>query len=131
MGEHIDRQYIDLETDPFLPYATVMPDPYAVRHVAVERFAAAILPGITRPADSRTRDRMVAMAIRLHELESRYENILIVDNVLHWPWIREHYNSISGKTAAADVPGIAAEIVEPVDVMTCNRPSVIESTVAR
>ena len=34
MGEHIPREYIDLETDPFLPYATTMPDPYAVRHVA-------------------------------------------------------------------------------------------------
>ena len=33
MGEHIPREYIDLETDPFRPHSTVMPDPYAVRCV--------------------------------------------------------------------------------------------------
>jgi len=92
MGEHIQREYIDLETDPFRPYATAMPDPFAVRHVALERFAAAVLPSITRPPDSQTRDRMVHMARRLCELEQQYERILFVDSVLHWPWIREAYN---------------------------------------
>lgn len=92
MGEHIQREYIDLETDRFRPYATVMPDPFAVRHVAPERFAAAVLPSITRPPDSQTRARMVHMARRLYELEKRYDRILFVDSVLHWPWIREAYN---------------------------------------
>lgn len=92
MGEHIRREYIDLETDPFRPYATVMPDPFAVRHVAPDRFAAAVLPSITRPPDSQTRARMVHMAWRLRELEQQYERILFVDSVLHWPWIREAYN---------------------------------------
>jgi hypothetical protein len=92
MGEHIRREYIDLETDPFRPYATVMPDPFAVRHVAPDRFAAAVLPSITRPPDSQTRARMVHMAWRLRELEQQYERIFFVDSVLHWPWIREAYN---------------------------------------
>lgn len=92
MGEHIPRAYIDLETDPFRPYATVMPDPFAVRHVAPERFAAAVLPSITRPPDPQTRDRMVYMAWRLRELEHRFDRILFVASVLYWPWIREAYN---------------------------------------
>lgn len=92
MGEHVPRQYIDLETDPFRPYATFMPDPFAVRHVSPERFAAALLPSLTRPPDTQTRSRMIHMAWRLCELEHRYERILFVDSVLHWPWIREAYN---------------------------------------
>ncbi len=95
MGEHIPREYIDLETDPFRPYATVMPDPFAVRHVSPERFAAAVLPSITRPPDHQTRARMVHMAARLSELEKKYERILLVISVLYWPWIREAYNLLS------------------------------------
>ena len=95
MGERIPRAYIDLETDPFRPYATVMPDPFAVRHVAPERFAAAVLPSITRPPDSQTRDRIIHMAWRLCELEQRHQRILFVTSVLHWPWIREAYNQFT------------------------------------
>ena len=75
LGEHISRAFIDLETDPFRPYATVMPDPFAVRHVTPERFAAAVLPSITRPPDQQTRARMVYMAHRLRELERQHEKI--------------------------------------------------------
>lgn len=91
MGEHIPREYIDLETDPFRPYATVMPDPFAVRHVSPEKFAAAVLPSIIRPPDQQTQSRIMHMASRLAELERKYERILFVDSVLHWPWIREAY----------------------------------------
>ena len=91
LGEHIPRAYIDLETDPFLPYSTVMPDPYALRHVSPEKFAAALLPSITRPPDDQTRQRMVYMASRLFELQKRHDRILFVCSVLHWPWIREAY----------------------------------------
>ncbi len=94
MGEHIAREYIDLETDPFQPYSTVMPDPFAVRHVSAEKFAAALLPSITRPPDEQTQERIVHMAWRLAELEDQYERILLVSSVLHWPWIREAYRDL-------------------------------------
>lgn len=94
MGEHIPREYIDLETDRFKPYATVMPDPFAVRRVSPEKFAAAVLPGITRPPEPQTRDRMVHMAMRLTELEKHHRRILLVTSVLHWPWIREAYHHL-------------------------------------
>ncbi len=94
MGEHIPREYIDLETDRFMPHATVMPDPFAVRHVSPEKFAAAVLPSITRPPELQTRERMVHMARRLIELEKRYHRILLVTSVLDWPWIREAYQQL-------------------------------------
>lgn len=94
MGEHLRREYIDLETDPFLPFAAVMPDPFALRHVRPERFAAALLPNISRPPDEQTRDRILHMAIRLRELEQRHERVLFVTSVLYWPWIREAYQGL-------------------------------------
>ncbi len=91
MGEHIPRAYIDLETAPFLPFSSIMPDPFAVRQVSAERFAAAVLPSLPRPPDRQTRARIVHMASQLAELEKRYDRILYVTSVLHWPWIREAY----------------------------------------
>ncbi|MEM9645888.1 MAG: hypothetical protein AAF989_12930, partial [Planctomycetota bacterium] len=96
MGEHIPRAYVDLETDPFRPYSAVMPDPYAVRHVPPERFAAALLPSIIRPSDEQTRRRIIHMAAQLAHLEKRHKKILFVTSVLQWPWIREAYRSLVG-----------------------------------
>ncbi len=103
MGEHIPREYIDLETDPFRPYATVMPDPFAVRHVSPEKFAAAVLPSIIRPPDSQTQARILHMASRLAELEERYKKILFVVSVLHWPWIREAYTQLQSSRTPSEM----------------------------
>ncbi len=111
MGEHIPREYIDLETDPFLPFATEMPDPYALRTVAPEKFAAAILPGISRPPDDQTRDRIRYMAYRLYQLQLHHQKILFVTSVLYWPWIREAYTE--WQQAATD--NRAADATLPVD----------------
>ena len=114
MGEHIPRQYIDLETDPFRPYSTVMPDPYAVRHVRPERFAAALLPSLTRPHDEQTQARIVYMASQLRELETRFDRILLVCSVLHWPWIREAYDMMGDHDDTTDTRSeSSAELVLP------------------
>ncbi|MEE2935289.1 MAG: hypothetical protein VYA84_04750 [Planctomycetota bacterium] len=113
MGEHIPREYIDLESNHFRPYATVMPDPFAVRHVSPERFAAAVLPSITRPPDRQTEDRMVHMAQCLIELEQRYDNILFVTSLLHWPWIREAHNELTSKSTPTSRSEAAATIELP------------------
>ena len=113
LGEHIHRAYIDLETDPFSPYATAMPDPFAVRHVPPERFAAALLPSITRPPDLQTRSRLVHMAHRLWELQQRYQRILFVTSVLDWPWIREAYTELFDEaTAKRDGSAMRLELPE-------------------
>ncbi|MCA9138755.1 MAG: hypothetical protein KDB00_18415 [Planctomycetales bacterium] len=100
MGEHIPRAYVDLETDPFLPFSSVMPDPFAVRQVTAERFAAAVLPSVPRPSDRQTRSRILYMASRLAELETRFDRILCICSILHWPWIREAYTDLFSKQAA-------------------------------
>ncbi|MFG0260985.1 MAG: hypothetical protein ACF788_01140 [Novipirellula sp. JB048] len=122
MGEHLPRAYIDLETDPFIPYSTVMPDPFAVRHVAPEMFAAALLPSITRPPDLQSRNQIVHMAMRLRELETQHERILLVCSVLHWPWIREAYQQLSAtdpndprNESSADLRLPEHDIVQPAE----------------
>ncbi len=91
MGEHIPRKFIDLETDEFEPYSFVSPDPYCLKQVRIERFAAAILPSIPRPESQQRRDRIKMMAYNLRQLSIDHQNILLVCNVLDWPWIREAY----------------------------------------
>ncbi len=103
MGEHIPREFIDLETNRFQPYSTVMPDPYAVRLVQIEKFAAAVLPSIPRPSDDHTRERMAYMAARLVALAQTHQQILLVTSVLDWPWIREAHRLLKeGKGRGLD-----------------------------
>ena len=93
MGEHIARRFIDLETEEFEPFSLSMPDPYAVREVPIEKFAAALLPAIPQPDSQLTRQRISTMAARLRELERSFTNILFVTSILHWPWIRAAYRA--------------------------------------
>ncbi|KAA5542213.1 hypothetical protein FYK55_15530 [Roseiconus nitratireducens] len=122
MGEHIPRAYIDLETNPFLPFSTVMPDPFAVRHVSAERFAAAVLPSLPRPPDRQTRARILHMAARLAELEQHHQRILYVTSVLQWPWVREAYTDWFSRDAATkSETSNALQLPEPDDVLPAER----------
>ncbi len=89
MGEHIPREFIDLETREFRPYTAVLPDDYALQRLPIERFAAAILPFLARPPEGQITHRIRHMARRLGELQVRYHSILLICSILHWPWIRE------------------------------------------
>ncbi|MEX2174162.1 MAG: hypothetical protein WD872_07355 [Pirellulaceae bacterium] len=91
LSEHIPRAFIDLETARFVADTAVLPDPYALKTVSVERFAAAVLPAIERPAHPQHAQRIAHMARRLRDLEQRYSSILFVGSLLDWPWIREAY----------------------------------------
>ncbi len=90
-GERVPMQFIDLETARFEPHSAVLPDAYALKNVAWERFAAALLPAIPRPPDGQRLDRIRHMARRLWELERRYHSTLCVCSILDWPWIREAF----------------------------------------
>ncbi len=100
--ERIPRAFIDLETNRFVPHGAVTPDAYALKRVALERFAASCLPAIERPQEPQRLARIAHMAQRLHELELRYKKILFVCNVLDWPWIREAYSAKSSLLAEDD-----------------------------
>ncbi|MCA9054406.1 MAG: hypothetical protein KDA75_11245 [Planctomycetaceae bacterium] len=89
--ERMPRAFIDLETERFQPLAAALPDPYALKRVAVEQFAGAVLPALPRLPEGQPLERAVAMAARLRELEQQYQSILFVCSLTDWPWIREAY----------------------------------------
>jgi hypothetical protein len=91
LGEHMRREYIDLETTDFQPHAAILPDAYALKKLSIERFAAVILPFLSRPPEGQITNRVIHMAHRLLDLESRYESILFLCPILFWPWIREAF----------------------------------------
>ncbi|MFQ5730970.1 MAG: hypothetical protein ACE5KM_03335 [Planctomycetaceae bacterium] len=105
--EHMPRAFIDLETERFEPIAAVLPDPYAVKSVSADRFAAAVLPTVPRLPEGQPQDRVAVMARRLRELEKRHESILFLCSLPEWPWIREVYRAAAAPTAADE------EVEEP------------------
>jgi hypothetical protein len=102
LQERMPRAFIDLETSVFLPIAAGMPDPYALKLVPVEKFAAAVLPAIRRLPEGQPTDRVVMMAHRLHELEKKYKSILFVCSLVDWPWVKDAYTSETVPTAEDD-----------------------------
>jgi hypothetical protein len=92
LGEHLPRAFIDLETPHFEPHVGVFPDPYALKRVSPEGFAAAVLPAIPRPEPGQHADRIAWMAHRLRQLEGRHRSVLFVCSLLDWPWVREAYH---------------------------------------
>jgi hypothetical protein len=90
-GERIAREFVDMETPRFEASASVFPDPYALKIVSPEGFAAAVLPAIGPPEAGQHASRMVAMASRLRELEASYQSILFVCSLTDWPWVRDAY----------------------------------------
>lgn len=91
MQERIHRAYIDLDVESFQGHTQVLPDPYALKQVGAEQFAAAVLPTLRRPTDPQHLKRIQWMAQQLRELEKSFESILFTCSVLDWPWIREAY----------------------------------------
>jgi hypothetical protein len=102
LEERLPRAFIDLETARFDVYAGVLPDPYALKQVAPEKFAAAVLPSIPPLPQGQPQARAVHMARRLRELEQRHERILFVCSLLDWPWIREAYTEQRATIAEDD-----------------------------
>ncbi len=91
VGEHKAIEFIDMESLEFDSPDAFFPDPYALKHVSLERFAAAVLPHIERPPIGQETQRIQWMARRLRQLEERYESIVAVISIVDWPWIREAY----------------------------------------
>ena len=88
----IDRAYVDLEVEIYEEQELVLPDPYALKEVALETFLAALLPALPPPQpDGQRYQRICRMAYELHRLELEYERIAFVCAVADWPWIRQAY----------------------------------------
>lgn len=92
--EGIPRAYIDREVSRFEPSAFSTADPYALKHVSLASYGAAMLPSIPAPTTGTQRWQRIAwMAFRLHELELYYESIVCLCSLEDWPWIRTAYQS--------------------------------------
>ena len=95
VGERIPTRFIDMETPIFEGEDSyVTPDCFALREVSLEVFSAALLPSIPRPTSEQTIERIRTMASRLLELRQRFNKIVMVCSIAHWPWIREAYQQL-------------------------------------
>ncbi len=93
LGEHWPIEFCDLETNVYQPLASLMPDPYALRTVSLEKFAAAVLPSVNRPFQDQVLQRLQHMALRLRQLEQQHQHIVCLCSVLEWPWLREAFQN--------------------------------------
>ncbi len=94
MEAGVPRAYVDLEVAEYEPYGMVLPDPFALKQVPLERFAAAVLPYVAAPDPYGQRlQRIRRMAYELPRLELDYEHVLCVCSILDWPWLRQAYVS--------------------------------------
>ncbi len=94
MESGIDRAYVDLEVDVYEEQGLVLPDPYALKAVELEKFLAALLPALPKPEQGEQRLlRICRMAYELHRLELEYQRVVFVCSVADWPWIRQAYQA--------------------------------------
>ncbi|MCA9042346.1 MAG: hypothetical protein KDA65_18480 [Planctomycetaceae bacterium] len=91
LQERKPRFYLDQETADFKSYASVYPDPYAVKQLHTEPFAAALLPILPDLPEGQPRERVQTMVARLRRLEENFDSILFICSLLEWPYIREVY----------------------------------------
>ncbi len=110
--EGIPRAFIEPETDPYEPCTTFFPDPYALKKVPIEKFAAALLPAIVRLPEGQPIDRVTTMGAQLQKLEERFSSILLVCSLTDWPWIRQAYKNPASAACEND-PVAPPAIVQP------------------
>jgi hypothetical protein len=102
LAERIPRSFIDLEVNRYRPLAAPLPDPYALKQVAHEKFAAAILPALQRPTSELHQARIAHMAGQLRQLEAKSKRILCLCSIHEWPWLREAYQEQTVPAREAD-----------------------------
>lgn len=110
LQEHIPRAFIDIEDEDYLPFTSVLPDPYALKRVSVERFSAAILPGLPTPKEASHVRRLHWMANELHDLQKKYKSILVVCSVTDWPWLRDAFQTVVDRPDTPPAPANPAQI---------------------
>ncbi len=114
MGERIRRVFIDRETAVFEPHTANFPDPYALKKVKPESFAASVLTVIPPPSPGQHTERIAWMARRLRQLEQQHEHILFVCSLLDWPWIRDAYmRSLPVEEAEDETTPPQCHVVDP------------------
>lgn len=95
--ERLARAFIDLEVEEFEAQGTILPDPYALKQVPLEKFATAVLAGSPAQLTAQLLSRVVHMGLRLRELEQQFRSILLVCSLPDWPWIRDAYRNAASQ----------------------------------
>jgi hypothetical protein len=116
LGEHIPRRFIDLETSRFVSISHAFPDPYALKKVTLEQYAAAVVPFLQPPPVPQWKERVEHMSARLRHLTGRFKNILLVCGILEWPWIRQAFLA-EPMSSTEDQPALEPECY-PVETAT-------------
>lgn len=92
--EYIPIEFIDRETAVYESESFISPDPYALKLTSLEKYCATVLPAIPPPLnDGQLEARIFNMAEELRRLRPRYERILALCSLAHWPWLREAYRA--------------------------------------
>jgi hypothetical protein len=110
MQEHLRREFIDIEDEHYVPFTASLPDPYALKQVSPDRFAAAVLPALPIPQEETHRRRLAWMASELHRLSRQNKSVLFVCSVTDWPWIRDAFQSATDRPQAGREPQYPARI---------------------
>ncbi|NIP99536.1 MAG: hypothetical protein GWM98_03170, partial [Nitrospinaceae bacterium] len=109
LQEGISRKFIDLSVPEYELRDFYFPDSFALRGLSLEKFAAALLPAIQRPASGSQHDQRARwMAYQLHQLELDYSRITLVCSMLDWPWIKEAYRERLPYPQPKPAPGLPA-----------------------
>lgn len=87
--EHWRIEFIDEECAEYIPFTASLPDPYALKHLSLEKFATACLPWLTPPGSREVIDRLEHQAARLLELKKKYNQVTMLTSLQEWPWLRD------------------------------------------
>ena len=102
MQERVPTRFIDLETNEFEPFATPMPDPFALKQLPLEKFAAAAAAVVPKPMSMQHRDRCAAMGARLRKLEESFDHIVYLCGMNDFPFVVDGYLSQKSDVPDAD-----------------------------
>lgn len=87
--EHWRIEFIDEECAEYIPFTASLPDPYALKHLPLEKFATACLPWLTPPSTREVIRRLEHQATRLLELKKKYQQVTMLTSLQEWPWLRD------------------------------------------
>lgn len=98
--ERIPVEFVEPETDRYVPFASVQPDAYALKSVRLDRFAAATVPANRAAPVGQRAVRIKTAAARLREFDAAGDRTLMLAAIDDWPWLRDAF--LNSATAAAE-----------------------------
>jgi len=111
--EHWRIEFIDEECANYVPFTASLPDPYALKHLSLEKFAAACLPWLVPPSSQEVIRRLNHQAVRVLELQRKYTQVTMLTGLQEWPWLRDRIKTMQNRKLQIDAPATAADTDSP------------------